>query len=67
MTDPYGCAFPEQAYGTCLLYVAKSAIGIRPFLEDMGKMGITSQASLAPEGRAGEIQAGKEPERNSAV
>ncbi len=35
-------------------------------LEDMTKEGIMSRAGLAPEGRVGECQAGKEPERDSA-
>jgi hypothetical protein len=36
-------------------------------LEDMAKEEIMRQASLAPDGRAGESQEGKESERDSAV
>jgi hypothetical protein len=36
-------------------------------LEDMAKEGIASRKDLAPAQRAGEIHAGKEPERDSFV
>jgi len=44
-----------------------AGLTVDQILEEMAREGIMSQTGLAPEERVGESQAGKEPERDSAL